>query len=358
MAMTTIYPATDEGREFNYTPQFNKWLGFYQTNPVLRSIINAQADAITTSWKVRGSNQRNLTKMLNEINGHGKQTFKMILNLAEKNAIIAGDAYIEILRRGEEITNLRVLNPQTVAQNIKDGVTQSYEDMNNGHKWKPNQILHIENNPIGWQPHGRSDVEPMLNLLLDMAQIWDDMSRIYHRYIRPMELVYTTTDHQPHIDLMEQKWMAARERPENTLFLPDGMIKKVERVAVPQGGVLDPAQWEKILIQRMLQSYRVPELALGTGTANSEESARMLHSGFRQLVRWKQQFLEDSIEAQLFRAANPTTTAKLELSFAAEPEEERFSRMQGMFRDINNSVLNDNLKGMLLEKLLREMNLV
>lgn len=108
----------------------------------------------------------------------------------------------------------------------------------------------------------------------------------------------------------------------------------------------------------MLASMRVPDLALGTGSVNSEESARMKYSGFRQLVRMKQQLLEDQIEQQLLAKMWPEDTPKIEFSFAAEPQEEKFNRLMAAFTAVAGSPLNDQIKGLMLIKLLQDAGVI
>jgi hypothetical protein len=287
-------------------------------------VINAIADAVTTSYRTHGSNARSAQSMLDEITGNGKQTYKIIMNTGQIVEMIGGNAYFEMVANTSDpkLQNIRLLDSGNIKLKIKNGSIIQYMQ-NVGSPFAPEDVLHLSNCQCDSRPYGRSDIEPMQDLLLSMTQIWDDMSRIYHRYIKPTHIVELDTNSTTKQADFAALWKRTRETPEDDLILPGDLIKKIDKVAIPQGGILDPSSWERILIQRMLQSFRTPELALGTGSVNSEESSRMLYSGFRQLVRWKQQKLEEDIYVQVFKKIYGVTAPEIEFSYAGQVEEEK-----------------------------------
>ena len=171
-----------------------------------------------------------------------------------------------------------------------------------------------------------------------------------------MHIIYLNTDLQSKITEFTNLWNSTRQTPETDLVIPTDIVSKIDRVAIPQGGTLDPLQQERLLVQRLLQSFRYPEIALGSGAPNSDEVGRMLYSGLGQLVRWIAQRCEDQIECQLFKPEyGYDSHPKLVLSYSAEPEEEKYKRYLGTFTAVVNSDLSDDIKRGILIPTLKEM---
>src|SRR3990167_9603807 len=227
MAIVTPGPASSPGLEYDFTPRFNRYKGFYDKNPILRSIINGIADAVTTSYKVKGRHARSAQQMLNKVYGAGKSTFKLELNRAVIVAMICGNAFFEIVRKDGEIVNLLLLDSQNVTMHIKNGRIVYYMDNAGGSKWSHEDILHIANRYSDSRRYGQGDIEPLENLLIDLYQIWDDASRIFHRYIKPMHIIYLNTDLQSKITEFTNLWNSTRQTPETDLVIPTDIVSKI-----------------------------------------------------------------------------------------------------------------------------------
>ena len=359
MANLLISDSQAESRDQEFRNEFLKWKGYYDAVPPLRAAINAIADATTASWATKGVNGKAMKDIINQFDGNGKQTFKMVMNNACKSFLLSGDAYLEVVTNRElGIDNLVLLPPDNISVIIKNGRIKRYEEITGSARWKPQQLVHFAYNPVGAMCHGTSTVEPLENMLINLNQLWDDMGKLFHRYIKPVTMIGLSTDDPTEIESFKREWTKIKNIPESDLILPSELVDKVERVAVPQGSTLDPHKWEQLLVERILQSTRVPDLALGTGTVNSEESAKMKYSGFRQQVRFIQQFMEDSIQFQLFPQAFPEDTPTIEFSFAAEPQEEKFNRLMQSVTTVNATDLNDEIKGLTMLKILQEAGVI
>lgn len=359
MAKLMIPQAQSFFKEDSYSSEFLKYKGYYDRIPPFKSALNAIADAVTSSWACKGANGAAMASLLDKVTGNGKQTFKILMNNCVKTYRLGGDAYFEIIvDENLDLENLVMLPPENIRQIIKNGVIKRYEEMDGDAKWKPQEILHFAWNQVGVMTHGQSDVPTMENMLIDVNQLWDNIAKLVNRYIKPIHVLGLNTDDPTEIANFKTQWQKIREIPETDLIIPAELVKSIERVAVPQGSTFDPATFEKMFVERLLQYNRVPDLALGTGTVNSEESARMKFSGFRQAIRFEQQFIEDTLQSQLFPQFFPEDTPTIEFSFAAEPQEEKFERMMNMFTAVNGSALNEEIKGLLLISILQEMGLV
>lgn len=366
--MTSQYyiPAAMESylKEGTYQSMFLKWKGFIDRNPILRAIINANADAVTASWRTEGENAGKVAEIFDGMRGTGKETFKLILNNAIKVAKIGGDYYAEIVYDdvddidGEVPTDLITLPPNQIRINISNGKIKNYENVTDGQKFKAEEMLHLAYNPIGAQVHGNSVIEPMNNLLIHMDALIETGCKIFEKYAKPFKLIYCNTDSTTKINEIADAWEEVFKTTQADMFIPKDIVEKVETIGVPQYSTLNPADWHRVLLDHMIMSCRVPELALGTGSVNSEESARMQFMGFRQMVRWDQKFLEENLKFQLINQIFPENTPSLKLSFATEPQEDKWNRMMQTFQTIGQANLPDQLKILLQTKILIELGLI
>src|SRR3990167_9765920 len=194
MALITIPQARSENK-YSYQSEYLKWRGYYDDVPVLRSVINAVADATTASWLTKGNNGNQAAAMFDATEGNGKETFKMLMTNAVKVRMICGDAYFEIVTNSDlMMENLVMLPPDNIKIVIDNGVVKRYEEIDGSAKWKPMEIFHYTNNPIGDMVHGMSDIQPLQNLLIDLKQVQDDMQNIYHLYSAPIEDIAIQSD--------------------------------------------------------------------------------------------------------------------------------------------------------------------
>ncbi len=363
MALLTVKPSRDEKQDEYFISQFLTWKGFYDKCPIYAGIVDAKADAVTASWQTLGRHSDNMTEILNGFIGNGKETFKTILNNAVKVYTVGGDYYAEIEygthdSYGEIPMNLVTLPPHNIKIIIKNGRIKRYEEVQGDATWKPEEIFHLAYNPVGASVHGSGTTEKIQKHLMDLLQIQDDMARIYHSYVDPLEVYEMTTDDASEINAFKDKVEGTQNvKGKRRLYIPKDLVE-MKQFGLPQYSVLDPASWHRILIEQIVMSERVPELALGTGSVNSEESAKMQFMGFRQLVRWNQQFIEDQLKQQLFTQIFPENTPDIRLEFTAEPEEMREERLSKMIPIINSLELNPTIKGLLLKSIFEQLKML
>lgn len=351
-------------RDGTYQSQFLRWKGFVDRNPILRAIMNANADAVTASWRTEGENAGQVARIFDGMRGNGKETFKLIFNNAIKVAKIGGDYYAEIVYdsvdgiEGDVPTDLVTLPPNQIRQNIHNGRIKSYENTHTNDKFKPEEIFHLAYNPIGAQTHGNSVIEPMNNILIHMDALIETGCKIFEKYTKPMKLIYCNTDSTTEMQKISDAWEDAFKTTQADMFIPKDIVDRVETIGVPQYSTLNPADWHRVLMNHLIMSCRVPELALGTGSVNSEESAKMQMMGFVQMVRWDQKFLEENLRFQLINQIFPDNTPSLKFSFATEAQDEKWNRMMQTFQTIGAAQLPPQLKILLQTKILIELGLI
>lgn len=350
-------------KDYEYSSEFCKWMGFVEKIPLLGSILNANVDADVASWRCKGEHASEMADILDGMVGNGKENFPAIMKNMLMISKIGGDSYAEIIYEGNDpkngdIEDLKILNPDNIKQVVKNGVITKYAERDGGNSWVPEGIFHLAFNRIGSAPHGRSMIEPMNNLLIHFMQVQDDMSRLFHRYIKPMNVFRFKTNSDVEINKWMTEFRHQASVSESDIGIPDDLVSTIDRVSLPQGSSLDPSQWHSTLINQFLMSSRVSENILGIGTQNSEESARMQMAGFAQLVRSDQKFAAWNCRQQIFTQQFPRNTPKIEFSFAIEPQEERFIRLRDTIPIINASGVSPELKNLLTQKVLIEMGVI
>src|SRR3990167_8236994 len=136
-----------------FTPNFNKWHGYYRTIPELRAVINKLA-----SWTFgRGikANEKNQAK-LNKIKGFGKDSARSVLKNQWRTALICGESYAhKILDAQGRLTNLKPLNPskmRTVANEF--GIIVGYEQEGKEIRFMPEEVYHLSYERVADEIHG------------------------------------------------------------------------------------------------------------------------------------------------------------------------------------------------------------
>ena len=361
--MTTIVrPTATEApqNEYDYTTSYHKWDGMCRQVPILESILNGIADAVVASWQTVGSHEKAAAKMLDGMRGSGKQHFEQLMKSQLIVSMKGGDSYAKKVRTGDLI-DLVPLDSDAVKQNIDQGVIISYEvDQGEGasKKYKPEEIFHLPFNQEGARPHGRSLIEPLNDLIIDWLQVMDDQAKLYEFYSNAVPLFYLNTSDSAEMTTIMDAYSKAIRVKGAAIGIPAETVTKVEKVGFPQGSLQDPAKFEKLIVDHLLRACRYPDQALGVGTANSEETARTQFMGLRQLIRWLQKWLGANIRTQVFEDVWEGKSPKIKFSYASEAQEERFNRMMSAFQQVNAAQLDENLKKLLLIKLLKDAGVI
>ena len=355
--ITTAQHDQQDMKDSVYTTDYLKWKGRIADVPVVQEMLEAHADAVVNSYKLTGSNARKMERMLKLCRGSGKETFKLILKNMYKIARVCGDSYAECVYDDEGNIDLQILPSDNIQQVVKNGRIIKYKELNSSVEWMPNEIFHLPYRPNGATSHGTSTIEGMNNLLLDWLQLMDDSSKMFHRYVKPWYLFKIDTDDEVEIQKFMDKVKTMNKTSDGDMFVPKGTVD-VERHGIPQFSTLDPSMFNRILMDQFFMSMRMSEQLMGAGSVNSEESARIQMAGFLQSVKSDQEWLAEHVESQLFSKIFTDRIPNIRFSYGVEPEEDRYSRMMQMFQTINNSAINDELKGTLLIKILADMKVI
>jgi len=300
---------------------WSKWLGYYKTIPELRAVIDAKATwTIGKGFKTQDAKTKII---LENIHGHGKDTFNTILENAIRTMQIGGDAFIEIMRDDEgDILNLKSLDPSTI-KIISNGKGQiiRYEQVSKVEKNKPAKrldtldIFHLSRNRTADEIHGISLIESLEQIILMRNEAMTDLKEVYHRFVKPKFIFHLDTDDPTEIASFKSKMDTATGKGEN-MYIPLGAVVP-ENLSVSSNATLNPLPWITSLNNYFFQVAGVPQIILGGSGEFTEATAKIAYLAFQQNVEEDQLFIEEQIKEQLF--------IEIELEFPVSLENELLS---------------------------------
>ncbi len=284
-----------------YATDWAKWFGYYKSIPELQATIDT-----FSKWTIGKGFKANkgTTTLLERIRGFGKDTFNTIIHNMVRQYKIGGDAFAEIVRKGDRIVNLKPMNPGTVSILTNSlGIIVKYEqnvlygDKKIRKTFNPDEIFHLPWQRLSDEPHGRSTIEKLQPVIDARNESMIDMRIVFHRYVKPLIISKVDTDDPAEIATIKLKMDSAVEKMENMVIPKDTV--ELERMSIPQFSTLDPLPWLKLLQQYFILSEGVPEVILGWGKDTTEASSKILYLAFQQNIEDNQLFLEQQIKAQL-----------------------------------------------------------
>lgn len=284
----------------------SKWSlywGYFNSIPELKTAIVMKA-----IWNVgKGYDVKDpFTKaIIDHIRGWGKDTFDDIMFNMEICRRVGGDAFAEIIRLGDKIVNLKVLDPGSIKIIVnRQGIIKRYEQINKiagegkvVNKFEPDDIFHLSNNRLADQIHGISDIEALEQIILAEGESFTDIKKVMHRQAKPFIIFKLKTDVTAKIDALVAKIDQLRNKGED-LFIPDDEdIISYDVVQVNVNAVL--LAWRDDLRNKFYRSVGLPQIVPGGSGQSTESESKVIYLAFEQLVEKDQRFLEKQILNQL-----------------------------------------------------------
>lgn len=303
---------TPAAKEARYTPNFNRWHGYYRNIPEIKAVINK-----LVSWTFgRGiiADAAN-KKKLDKIKGNGKESARTVLKNQWRTALICGDSFAHIIKDNQgRLTNLKPLNPQSVAVVVNDrGIITGYEQESSGRKFDVDEIFHLSFERVADELHGIPFLESLESRILSTNEALADLRTLYHRNIQPINWIEVETDDTTKLTQIENTINAAYKNTEN-IVIPTGVVKEIKKQSTGQYTTLDSLPYLKFLVRQFVTSCGMPEVIMGWGAETSEASSKVIYLAFQQEIEDKQRYNEEQIEDQL--------NIKIKLEFPASIEEE------------------------------------
>ena len=174
----------------------------YEKVPLISAIIDVQTDQTVQEFYFEGPNKKKLMEWADKVN------LMNFFHLICKSMLIYGNGFVEIVKEGNEITELKVLNTIWMnvyrkstgevigySQIINDkpkvlwGNTGSSEENRKFEKWLPGKldsIAHFKHNVIGSEKYGNSVIEPLLTSLKSKLDMEGNLSKVLFKYVAPL----------------------------------------------------------------------------------------------------------------------------------------------------------------------------
>jgi len=191
----TLDIANSNGEEtFVYYDKATENFGYYFNHPQIASRINSLCtwgfgQGYTTKEKF-------MQRVLENIDGNGKETFNTIVWNQEAVMLMNGDSFTEIIRNKEgTLVNMINISPERVKTVFVGSRIKRYEIWN-GKEWvkkELSEIWHSFNNKIGDQTKGTSEIQANKNVNDAMIEAFEDERIIKHRD-KALGIVYYKTN--------------------------------------------------------------------------------------------------------------------------------------------------------------------
>lgn len=298
---------------------WSKYFGYYKKIPELAAAIDARA-----TWTVgkgfRADTQT--TFILDELTGCGTDSFNTIIENMIRTYNIGGDAFAEIIRDdNKRLINLKPLNPErmVIISNKQGQIIRYEERRTNGKKgftsFKPEEIFHLSRNRVANEVHGQSLIEQLETIILMRNEAMDDMKKLMHRHVKPVNVFKLDTDDEDKISSFKSKADAVAESGEN-LYIPMGAVEQ-EIISIPQNATLSPLSWIESLNQYFWQATGGTDVVIGATQGVTEAAMKIKYLAYQQSIEEEQLYIEEQVGKQL--------GLFIELDFPASLENELLS---------------------------------
>jgi len=289
----TLNSPTD--KEARYTPNLEKWNGYYKRIPEARAVINKFA-----SWTFGKGIEANETnqKKLDKIKGNGKESARLVLKNIWRTALIAGDAFGHIVKDLQgRITNLKPLGNLTIITN-SEGIIIAYEQETTKKRFMPEDIFHLSYNRTADEMHGTPFLEALENIIIARNEAINDLRELYHKVAFPTDIYEAETDDTTKLTAITTTLNSAFKNRESVV-IPAGVFKEIKKVSTGQYSTLDSLPFTKFLVRTFVSGGGMPEIIMGWGEDTTEASAKIIYLAYQQEVEDMQLYNEEMIELQL-----------------------------------------------------------
>lgn len=308
--------AATESKETEYTnTEWSQQLGYYKKIPELKAAIDAKA--VWTVGKGYLADEET-TIFLDQLQGHGKDTFNTILTNMIRVYHIAGDSFAEIIRdkKGNPV-NLKPLDPGNIKIIAnKQGLIIRYEQISKtkqpNKKFETNDILHLSRNRVADELHGESLIDALQEIILSRNEMMETQRIVARRLAKPLVIFHMDTDDSVEIAAFKTKADKAFTQGENMYVPKDAVVPEI--VSIANNAILNLTPIINNLNNNFFQACGVPQIIVGGGAEITEAAAKIAYLAFEQTIEEEQLYIEEQVGAQLGVA--------IELEFPASLENE------------------------------------
>lgn len=282
--------------------KFTEYFGYYLEHPELKK----PTDMLATYTVSKGYECDPRTKVILEhITGMGEDTFESLMWNMIVIKKINGDSYAEIVREDNndptsKLLNIKPLNPNTMTTILdKNGRIIKYEQRigNNTPKmFKPSRILHLMNDRVADDIHGRSIVECSKWAMDARKEAMNDLRRISHR--STIRIMYLDANNTSKITEVKEQYAEAIKNGELLIIPAKRTEAEIETITLP--AIDGFMTWIKYLENVVYQALGVPKVVMGGSEEFTEASSKIALVTFDQTWSKEQRDLESDLWNQVY----------------------------------------------------------
>jgi hypothetical protein len=216
-------------------------------------------------------------------------------------ALIFGDAFIEKVRKGKEITSLKIVDPITMEINTDEfGRVESYQQRIRGQlqaPLKPEDIIHIRlfNNPAS--PYGISLIAPT-RATIDRKAATDDA--VANAIIRHGTGKFVVTVGDKDFIPDESVFTAIKSKLEDITatneFIVPGPVTITE---IDQKGISGVEEYYNYFQTQLVIGLLCPEEALGLGRGSTEATSKVKEIMYERMIKAFQHKISEQVLREL-----------------------------------------------------------
>lgn len=302
----SLTPDSPTNPEENFwdNPNFTKWFGKYIKVPKIKKAIDGFAD-----WVLgQGYSTDTRTKIILEhISGNGKEDFNSVIWNAIVMKKINGDSFIHVIRDPDDketgiIVNMRVLDPNRMRVVYKGkGRIKEYRYYPGAERkgefvtYKPNEILHLFNDKVADEMHGRSVIEP----IEWNVEAQEEAKRVHRKLVwrsGVVRVIEVDTSNSTELAQLKAQYKIAEENGD-VLLLPKDKARAVDwKPNLDHAGIINWLNW---LDDEFYISIGFPRDLAGAATQATEASMKMAYITHEPLYEKEVREIEDALWNQL-----------------------------------------------------------
>lgn len=287
------------------------YLQAYQTFAPLTTAIDCMTETSMQDFRIECDDDMKKTIVEDMVE---RTNLRQLIIAIAKNMLIFGNCFVEVVKDGSGIQELKVLPTLTMRVKVKPtGEIEGYQqgDASSGVSFSTEDIVHFAHNRLDSSPYGNSIIKPMVNDINAFITAKINMDAIMQRYSAPMvhvsigsmeKGIYPT---QNDID----SWSSDLENIYANTSWVTGPECSMEVIGA-NGKAMDTTGMLNILRDQIIMGLQVPRDMLGLPEGSNKGQAGITYDAFQVRMRTLQSEIKRPIELQLFTTelgiSNPT----------------------------------------------------
>lgn len=309
--------------------KWKKYKMAYRNIPIVSSAIDITADQAVQHFYIDGENKEQVKKLEKFAK---KQNLVQFYHNVAKQMLIYGNAFVEIIKNGEGIVGLKMLDPLTMYVNRdefgKYDKEKAYIQMNELNPeefvtFKFEEVVHFKWNPIGDSAYGNSLLHPLLHILEVKLGVEDNLDEIIARYAAPLIHAKVGSDERP----AKQEDIDGLGADLQDIYVDTEFVTEhtVEMNVLDSGRrAMDLQAPLNYIEHQVVTGLQVPLALLGRGDGGNRATAEVQQASFDRRTRILQRNIKKTSEQDIFAVHLGLHKEELEIELVwGDPEEKQ-----------------------------------